>query len=54
MVVERVDGDIFCKSTSKNDCYKIWDGKHHQIVTFDMLWFVNNGLKVVRVRMRKI
>lgn len=54
MVVERVDGDIFCKSASKNDCYKIWDGKHHQIVTFDMLWFVNNGLKVVRVRMRKI
>jgi len=54
MIAEKVDGDLFCKSVEKKDCYRIIDGKYHQIVTFDMLGFVNNGLKVVRVKLKKL
>lgn len=65
LVFESIDGSIFCKNqptasgslvsvvnTKPSSCYTLIDGKHYQTLSFDMMWFGNNVLKVVRVRFR--
>lgn len=66
MIFDGIDGEIFCKSLAatkstwtlssipKDRCYKVLEWKYNQIVSFDMIWFSNNDLRVVRVRLKKI
>lgn len=53
-----LDGHLFCGNESwiGNDkkCYKVIDGKHNQVVTFDVITFGNDVLKVVRMKVKKV
>jgi hypothetical protein len=59
LAFQDLDGEVFCgndeaKGKEKGKCYKVIEWKHNQIVTFDVLTFGNNVLRVVRMKVKKV
>lgn len=66
LLFESIDGSVFCKNqntlswalssspvkTTPSSCFTLINSKYNQILSFDMVGFGNNVLKVVRVRLR--
>lgn len=46
-----LEGSFYAKNPSVP--YQIIDGLENQIVTFDVMWFINNGLTVVKMKVKK-
>lgn len=55
VIVESIDGDLFCsQQLMQKPCYRVLDARDHQVLTFDLMWFGSNILKVVKVRLKKL